>query len=132
MVDRTAKATAQISEQIRTIQRATYAAVEAIAGIRSTIEQLDASSTAIAQAVRNQSKASGEIARNVNEAALGTQDVSANISGVTTATTETAKSAREMRESAATLNDRARELYALSTELETFLHAPLGGQAKSA
>jgi methyl-accepting chemotaxis protein len=123
MVDQTAKATAQISEQITKIQKATYAAVKAIAGIRSTIEQLDASSAVIAHAVQNQSSASGEIARNVNEAALGTQDVSANISGVTAAATETAKSARDMRESATMLNDRARELYTVSAELETFMHA---------
>ena len=123
MVDQTAKATAQIGEQITAIQKATNAAVAAIASIRSTIEQMDESSNVIAHAVQKQGVATEEIARNVNEAAVGTRDVSANISGVTASASVNAKSAHEMREAATTLNSRAHELQDVRTELEVFMQS---------
>ena len=88
LADQTSKATSQISRQIGEIQSSTQSSAEAIVGITSIIEQLNAIASSIAAAVDQQGAATNEIARNVAQASSGTHQVSQNIVGITQAATE--------------------------------------------
>jgi methyl-accepting chemotaxis protein len=68
--------------------------------------------------VEEQGAATQEIARNVQEAATGTAEVSSNISGVTEAATTTSAAAEQVLGAAGELS-RQSEL--LRTKVETFL-----------
>ncbi|MEI9984279.1 MAG: methyl-accepting chemotaxis protein [Aliidongia sp.] len=85
LANQTAKATEEISAQIAAMQKVSSEAVSAIKGIGTTIGRIDEIVSVIADAVRQQGSATDEIARNVQQAAAGTQDVAQNIGGVTEA-----------------------------------------------
>ncbi len=82
LATQTAKATDEISAQIRMIQEATGLAVQSILGVTETIGRVNETAAAIAAAVEEQAAATQEISRNVVQAAQGTQEVSGNIVGV--------------------------------------------------
>ena len=73
LAEQTAKATEQIGAQIASIQASSTQAVDAIGGITSTISTISEITSAIAAAVEEQSSATQEIARNVQQAAHGHQ-----------------------------------------------------------
>jgi methyl-accepting chemotaxis protein len=89
LAEQTAKATGEIGQQITGIQTATHDSVGAIQEISGTIGKLSEISSAIAAAVEEQGAATQEISRNVQQAAQGTQMVSANITDVQRGATET-------------------------------------------
>jgi methyl-accepting chemotaxis protein len=89
LAEQTAKATGEIGQQITGIQAATQDSVGAIQEISGTIGKLSEISSAIAAAVEEQGAATQEISRNVQQAAQGTQMVSANITDVQRGATET-------------------------------------------
>ena len=105
LADQTAKATDQIGRKITEIQSATGGTVEAISRIVRTVSNIQDSSAAIASAVEEQGAASSEIARNTQRAATGTTDVTANISGVSTAAEMTGAASTQLM----TLSDRLNE-----------------------
>ncbi|MBB4019772.1 MULTISPECIES: methyl-accepting chemotaxis protein [Chelatococcus] len=106
----TAKATEEISAQIGAVQGATGDVVRAIEGISETIARIDEISATIASSVEEQGAATGEIARNVQQAAQGTQEVSAHISGVTHAAADTGRVSSEIVSAASELTDQAGRL----------------------
>src|SRR6266403_1363519 len=89
LANQTAKATDEITGQISAMQGATGEAVVAIQSIGGTISSINEIATTIAAAVEEQGAATQEIARNVQGAAEGTHQVSANIVGVNQAAAET-------------------------------------------
>jgi methyl-accepting chemotaxis protein len=82
LANQTCKATQDITAQIVSVQEESRKAVDALTGMSDFIEQVRAISAVIASAVEEQSAATREIARNLQHAADGTQEVSANITGV--------------------------------------------------
>ncbi len=74
LATQTAKATEEIGQQITAIQNATKESVGAIQEIAATITSVNEIATTIAAAVDEQGAATKEIARNVQEAAKGTQE----------------------------------------------------------
>ncbi len=86
LAGQTARATEEIGGQISAVQGSVTEAVRFIEGISAMIARLHEVSLAIASAVEEQSAATGEIARNVNEASTSVADV--------------LESARRMREAA--------------------------------
>ncbi len=72
----------------------------------------------IAAAVEEQGAATGEISRNAQEAATGTQEVNNNIASVSQASDETGKSAGEVLSSARELSQQSE---ALRNEVDKFL-----------
>jgi methyl-accepting chemotaxis protein len=118
LANQTAKATDDISAQIRAIQTATVDSVEAIRGIGQTIGRINEIATTIASAVEEQGAATQEIARNVQQASAGTSEVSANIVGVTQAATETGRSSEEVLAAAGEL---AKQSEHLRGEVDQFL-----------
>ncbi|MGF1629581.1 MAG: methyl-accepting chemotaxis protein [Kiloniellaceae bacterium] len=118
LATQTAKATEDIAEQIRGIQNATRMSVDAIKEITGTISEIDTIGTAIAAAVEQQSSATQEISRNVQEAAAGAQQAGTNISGVHQAIGETSAAAELMLGSSTTLAQQAGDL---KTQVTQFL-----------
>jgi len=78
----TAKATDDIASQIQAIREATSSTVDAIREIGMTIGQMNEIAGSIASAVEEQGAATQEIARSVQQASHGTQDVMQTIAGV--------------------------------------------------
>jgi len=106
----TAKATEEISQQIHSIQAATTQSLGVIQEIGTTIASVNEVATTIAAAVEQQGMATAEIARNVQEAAKGTQDVSSNICGVSEAAGETGQTAVQLQSAANELSRQSDEM----------------------
>ncbi|NRG19922.1 methyl-accepting chemotaxis protein [Rhizobiales bacterium] len=117
----TAGATEDISRQIADLQEATNRAVAANGDISDTIRQLSDIATAIASAVEEQSVATGEIARNVEQGAAGTRDVASGMEKLKQATDETRQVAASVQTAAAVLSDQERRLLGMRTELSDFV-----------
>jgi methyl-accepting chemotaxis protein len=110
LAKQTAKATEDISGQITAMQTATGATVIAIQSISETIGELNEIATTIASAVEEQGAATQEITRNIQQAAVGTTEVSGNISGVTQAMSETGAAAGKVLGAAGELSKQAETL----------------------
>jgi methyl-accepting chemotaxis protein len=85
----TAKATQEIGIQIAGMQTAIRESVAAIKEIGGTIDCISEIAVAVAASIEGQGVATEEISRNVQEAALGTSLVAANITDVDRGATET-------------------------------------------
>ncbi len=107
LATQTATATEDIAGQIQAMQQITKQSVDAINGIRSTIDEMNEVSITINAAVEEQSAATQEIARNTQEAAIGTQDVSSNIVQVLEGAKETGTAASDVVDAAAQLGQQA-------------------------
>ena len=118
LASQTARATEDITAQVQAVQSSTQEAVEVIAGIGETILRINEISTVIAAAVEEQQAATQEIARNVQQAAIGTREVITHISGVSSSSSETGKAASEVQSAASGLNNQSTHL---STVVQTFL-----------
>jgi methyl-accepting chemotaxis protein len=123
LATQTARATEEISAQIRAIQEATDGSAQAIEGIAKTIQRIDEISTAIASAVEQQGAATQEISRNVQQAAQGTTEVSSNVAGVTEAAQQTGHASTEVLEAA---NQLGRDGASLKSQVEAFLRQARG------
>ena len=118
LANQTAKATEEISAQITAIQAATGEAVSDIQGITRVIESMNDIATGIAGAVSQQAAATGEIARNAQQASTGTRDVNHNITGVSAAAGETGTAAKNVLNASTTLSQEA---VAMERQLADFL-----------
>ncbi|MGA1854429.1 methyl-accepting chemotaxis protein [Azospirillum sp. 11R-A] len=118
LANQTAKATEEISAQITAIQAATGEAVSDIQGITRVIESMNDIATGIAGAVSQQAAATGEIARNAQQASTGTRDVNHNITGVSAAAGETGTAAKNVLNASTTLSQEA---VAMERQLAEFL-----------
>jgi methyl-accepting chemotaxis protein len=118
LANQTAKATDEIRSQIASMQTVTTSAVGAIRNITETISEINDVTTAIAAAVEQQGAATREIARNIQHAAGGTAEVSSNIVGVSTASTQAGSAAGEVLNASGALR---READVLRSEIDAFL-----------
>jgi len=123
LAEQTGKATGEISQQIQAIQDATRQSVTAIEEIGTTIASVNEIATAIAAAVEQQGMATAEIARNIQQAALGAQQVSSNISGVSEAASDTGQTATRLLKSADELARQSSELRTQAEEFFTVIRA---------
>ncbi len=110
LASQTAKATEEIQAQISTIQSQTGAAVTMVTQISDMIRRMSDLSTTVAAAVGQQGAATGEITRNVQEAARGTDVVSANVLTMQDAASETGTAAEAVGLAATGLNRTAADL----------------------
>jgi len=118
LANQTGKATEEIGKQIREVQEVTASSVEAISKVTDIVDKMSEISSAIAAAIEEQGSAVQEIARNVQQAAEGTKDVNLNISGVSTAASETGASAVEVLSTAQSVSERST---LLREQVDTFL-----------
>lgn len=113
LANQTARATDEISQQIKSVQDETKEAVAAIKEIVSSISEVNEVAGNIASAVEEQNAATQEIARNVDQASIGAQEVSANIQGVTQAAGEAGSAAHQVLAAAGELARKAAEMKTL-------------------
>ena len=118
LANQTARATDEISQQVASVQEETRNTVAAIQGIAAIIEQIKGISTTISSAVEEQGAATGEIARNVQQAAQGTSQVSGTIGGVSESAAATGAAANQVLASANQLSGNAERL---RREVQDFL-----------
>ncbi len=110
LAKQTARATEEIGAKIEAIQRDTRGAVEAIAQIGAIINQINEYQETIASAVEEQTATTGEMSRNVAEAAAGSTEIARNITAVAQATQTTTQGAGDTQRAAQTLSQMAAEL----------------------
>ncbi len=110
LATQTAKATAEISTQIGSIQSSTERAVGAIGGIAETIQSMNHVATMISNSVAQQGAATSEIVRSISQASAGTSEVTDNITNVARAAGDTGEAANEVLNASAVLADRAAQL----------------------
>ena len=114
----TTKATETIAQQVAAIQGETHRAVDAIHAITATIADLRTIAVGVAAAMEQQGAVTQEIVRNVTQAALGTQDVTANIGAVARSAGETGTAASQVLTAASALSRQSEQL---SAEVASFL-----------
>lgn len=118
LANQTAKATEEIASQIGAIQAETGETVEAIDTIGKVVRQVNEIAEAIAAATKEQGVATDEIARNVEQASVGTSGVTGKIQEVGTSIAETGQRSKEVLGAADELSTRSDNLRAL---VERFL-----------
>lgn len=120
----TARATEEISAQVRGIQDSTDASAHAIQMITQTIGRVSEISGTIASAVEEQGAATQEISRSVQQAAAATTEVSSNIQGVTQASQQTSAGSTQVLSAAGEL---ARNGVMLKQQVDDFLREVRAG-----
>ena len=110
LAGQTARATEDIQTQVADIQAATQSAVDSISEITQVIADVNGTTVNIAGAVDEQGAATSEIARNVEQAAVGTRSVSERIAEVTRAASETGAASTQVLSSAGRLSHQSEQL----------------------
>lgn len=110
LASQTARATDEIAVQISGVQTEARQAVEVIRAISETVGRVGSIATEIATAVEQQNAATAEIARNSQEAATGTTEVSQSIDGVLKAAGETSDTSARLAGAANALRSEATSL----------------------
>ncbi|MDO9564815.1 MAG: methyl-accepting chemotaxis protein, partial [Bradyrhizobium sp.] len=118
LASQTAKATSEISTQIAGMQAATRDSVVAIKEIYGTIGQVSEIASAIAAAIEQQGAATQEIARNVQQAAVGSTQVANSIADVNRGASDTGTASSQVLASAQLLSSENKRL---KTEVVKFL-----------
>ena len=120
----TSAATKDIGIKIEAIQTDTTQAIGAIGKISETIQQIKDISNSIATAIEEQLAASGEIGRNLSEAARGSGEISAGIVKVAEIAKDTATSSENTQHAAEELARLAAELRQLTLQFR-YTEGPL-------
>ena len=118
LANQTAKATEEIASQISAIRSVTEAAVVAIKQIGITIDEVSTVATAIAAGVEQQGASTEEIARNTQQAARRTRDVTDTIDVVAQGTTTTLSNTDTVGSAAADVDTQVAHL---RTRIDGFL-----------
>ncbi|WP_433833914.1 methyl-accepting chemotaxis protein [Actinoplanes sp. CA-015351] len=106
----TSRATVDISDRVQAIQEDTGSAIAAIDRIAGIISEVNEHSMTIAAAVEQQTATTAEMGRNIAEAATGSSQIAAGITGVATASQDTAHGVVESRQTAEQLAVMSHEL----------------------
>jgi ABC-type transporter Mla subunit MlaD len=96
LATQTSKATEDIRAQITDVLSRSKAAAQSIEAVKNSIADVRASSVDTASAVDQQKDAVMEIARNVEQASIGTRDISSNVVLISQAAQETGNSAEQV------------------------------------
>jgi methyl-accepting chemotaxis protein len=118
LASETARATEEIASQIGKIQSETVAAVDRVKSIVETIGEINRLSGEVSEAVGHQTAATGEIARNVHQAAEGTRLVTSQIADVSTEMSQSGAAARSMQDTVGALSSKAETL---TDQISSFL-----------
>lgn len=118
LANQTSRATEQVAEQIRTMQESTSDSVGALRSIGEQVQQLEATAVSIASAVDQQSVAGHNLARSIDLAARGAQDVADNFDQVRDTALATGAAASQLLGSA---TEMGRQSNALSDQVDRFL-----------
>ncbi|MCK0129222.1 methyl-accepting chemotaxis protein [Erythrobacter sp. F6033] len=106
----TSRATEQVGEQIRSMQDTTGASVSALRSISNQVQELETTAVSIASAVDQQSVAGQDLARSIDLAARGTEQVAGHIDEVHQLSLSTGSAASQVLSSATDLEEQATTL----------------------
>lgn len=120
LANQTARATEEIVDQIKAMQNATGAAVNAINEVGQTIDEIEESSSAIAGAVEEQQAVVTEISASVQEGVRGVNTVAETIQQVSEGANSTSSAVEQITAAAADLQKRS---VGLNHDLDAFLKA---------
>ncbi|MCK1544222.1 HAMP domain-containing protein [Bradyrhizobium sp. 147] len=126
LAGQTAKATAEIGENVSMIQASTRNAVEAVREIGGAVREINEVTSAIAGAIGQQDAATREISSNAQSAAQGNETLVANITSLRDAIGETDTAAASVLTAASSLTETADTL---SREVEKFFQNLRSGAA---
>ena len=112
LATQTANATEEISHQMDGMQSVTDETVKVISAIQEIIDQIGENAHSIADAVGTQRMSTLEISENARQVAVGTSQVTENISGVSDAILETGAVAEQVFGAADALNGQSEKLRA--------------------
>jgi len=118
LANQTERATAEIRQQIRSVQGATRDAAKAIQSISGVIRRMSEIASAISAAIEEQGAATHEIARNTQQASHSTAAVRNTITDVTDATNSTGEAANRVLQDCTQL---VAQMQTLSGSVNTFL-----------
>ena len=118
LASQTAKATEEVTSQIKSIQQLTHTAVGAIRDIGEVITRIDGINAAIAASIEEQDATTHSIAGNVQDAASGTAEVTRNIAGVSRVAESSGKTAAEVLAAAQAVSAQAG---AVRSRVESFV-----------
>jgi methyl-accepting chemotaxis protein len=107
LAGQTAKATEEVTTQIKSIQQLTGTAVGAIRDIGEVITRIDGINASIMAAIEQQDATTHSIAGNVQDAANGTAEVSRNIAGVSKVAESSGKTAADVLAAAQAVSAQA-------------------------
>lgn len=124
LAGQTDKSINDIEKVIGDMARASDGVVGALAGIKTSVDQIYVSSTGIAAAVEEQSAVVNDIAQNMNVATHKTQAVKENIQAVSTLSKEAESNSHQVLEAAQELSRQAEQL---DSEVGAFLSEIRGG-----
>ncbi|GGK89663.1 hypothetical protein Ppa06_55330 [Planomonospora parontospora subsp. parontospora] len=110
LAQETAKATEDIARRVTAIQADTTSAMEAISRISEITGRINDHQAAIAAAVEEQTATTGEMNRNVADAATFSNEIAANIAGVAEAAAVTTEGVEQSRQAAAELAEMSTSL----------------------
>jgi methyl-accepting chemotaxis protein len=128
LAGQTAKATAEIGENVSMIQASTRNAVDAVREIGGAVREINDVTSAIAGAIGQQDAATREISSNAQSAAQGNETLVANITSLRDAIGETDTAASSVLTAASSLTATAETL---SREMETFFQNLRSGAVSS-
>jgi len=111
-------ATAEVTEQITTVQELTTGAVAAIHRIAERMREINEGTSSIAASMHEQDAVTGEIARNVGGAAEGAKMIASMLGDVAGATSQAREAAQRLLGAS---EEVARVAADLRTEVESFL-----------
>ena len=123
LAKQTSDATEDIIGKIATIQADTGQAVEAITRVGEIIASINESQSAIASAVEEQSVMTGEISRNIDEVATGSEGIARSISAVADAASSTSRATEETTEKADSIELTATDLLSLVADVSSVVDA---------
>ena len=126
LAGQTAKATAEIGENVSMIQASTRNAVDAVREIGGAVREISDVTSAIAGAIGQQDTATREISSNAQSAAQGNETLVANITSLRDAIGETDTAASSVLTAAGSLTETADTL---SREVEKFFQNLRAGAA---
>lgn len=126
LAGQTAKATAEIGENVSMIQASTRNAVDAVREIGGAVREINEVTAAIAGAIGQQDAATREISSNAQSAAQGNETLVANITSLRDAIGETDTAAASVLTAASSLTETADTL---SREVEKFFQNLRSGSA---
>lgn len=110
LADQVAQATKEITSKVEAMQAEATSSAVALDRMGATISKMTEISALIASAMEEQNATMQEIARNVQHAASGTEEVAQNIRGVTTAAGSTARAAQDVRSASHGLSEETEAL----------------------
>ncbi|WP_096704824.1 methyl-accepting chemotaxis protein [Magnetospirillum sp. 15-1] len=123
LANQTAQATDEIRQHISSVQDATGGAVAAIQGISAIIGRINEIAGVIAEAVEGQGAATLEIARNIQDAAVSTREVSENVAGVSRSAVHARGSAGTVQGAVDSLSSQGRQLRTCVSEFLSLVQA---------